>query len=207
MRKVCTLLVGAAALLALSIHQGVAAPEKVGQVDRLQGQADAAQGPQKRSLAVQGDVLFLDNIETGDAARMEATLADSTKVTLGENGRLVIDKFVYNPDRQGGALSMKVKGAFLFVGGKIEGPTGGNVAIKTPVGTLGVRGTTVWGGYIDGGYGVLVLDGEVTVNTKRGQVTLRKGQGTMIYGSKAPNKAAPWPDQRVKAAVATISFK
>ena len=63
------------------------------------------------------------------------------------------------------------------------------------------------GGFIDGGYGVLVLDGEVTVNTRRGQVTLQKGQGTMIYGNKAPNKAAPWPDQRVKAAVATITFK
>jgi hypothetical protein len=206
MRKICTL-VGTAALLALSIHQGVAATEKVGQVDKLQGQADASQGAQKRTLAAAGDVLFLDRIETGDAARMEATLADNTKVTLGERGRLIIDKFVYNPDKQGGALSMEVKGAFLFVGGKIEGPTGGNVAIKTPVGTLGVRGTTVWGGFIDGGYGVLVLDGEVTVNTKHGQVTLRKGQGTMIYGNRAPNKAAPWPDQRVKAAVATISFK
>jgi hypothetical protein len=70
-----------------------------------------------------------------------------------------------------------------------------------------VRGTTVWGGYIDHGYGVLVLDGEVTVNTKHGRVTLHKGQGTMIYGQHAPNKAAPWPDQRVKAAVATISFQ
>jgi hypothetical protein len=207
MRKVCTLLVGAVALIALPVHNGVAAPEKVGLVDRLQGEADASQGPEKRSLAAKGDVLFLDHIQTGDAARLEATLADSTKVTLGEHGRLVIDKFVYNPDKQGGALSMKVKGAFLFVGGKIEGPTGGNVAIETPVGTLGVRGTTVWGGYIDGGYGVLVLDGEVTVNTKHGQVTLQKSQGTMIYGSKAPDKAAPWPDRRVKAAVATISFK
>jgi hypothetical protein len=54
---------------------------------------------------------------------------------------------------------------------------------------------------------VLVLDGEVTVNTAHGRVTLRKGQGTMIYGNSAPNKAAPWPEQRVKAAVATISFK
>ncbi len=207
MRKVCTFLIGAVALIALPIHNGVAAPEKVGLVDRLQGEADASQGPQKRNLAAQGDVLFLDHIQTGDAARLEATLADSTKVTLGEHGRLVIDKFVYNPDKQGGVLSMKVKGAFLFVGGKIEGPTGGNVAIETPIGTLGVRGTTVWGGYIDGGYGVLVLDGEVTVNTKHGQVTLQKGQGTMIYGDKAPNKAAPWPDRRVKAAVATISFK
>jgi len=181
MLRSITLLVSATALLALSIHQGVAATEKVGQIDKLQGQADASQGAQKRTLAAAGDVLFLDRIETGDSARMEATL--------------------------GGALSINVKGAFLFVGGKIEGPTGGNVAIKTPVGTLGVRGTTVWGGFIDGGYGVLVLDGEVTVNTRHGQVTLQKGQGTMIYGNKAPNKAAPWPDQRVKAAVATITFK
>ena len=130
MRKVCTLLVGAVALIALPIHHGMAAPEKVGLVDKLQGEADASQGSEKRSLAAQGDVLFLDRIQTGDAARLEATLADSTKVTLGERGRLTIDKFVYNPDKQGGALSMKVKGAFLFVGGKIEGPTGGNVAIE-----------------------------------------------------------------------------
>jgi hypothetical protein len=207
MRKFCVFVIATGALLALPVHQSVAATEKVGEVDKLQGQAEASQGTQKRSLATAGEVLFLDRIETGDAARLEATLADSTKVTLGEHGRLVIDKFVYNPDKQGGALSMKVNGAFLFVGGKIEGPTGGNVAIKTPVGTLGVRGTTVWGGFIDGGYGVLVLDGEVTVNTAHGRVTLRKGQGTMIYGNSAPNKAAPWPEQRVKAAVATISFK
>jgi hypothetical protein len=52
-----------------------------------------------------------------------------------------------------------------------------------------------------------VLDGEVTVNTRHGNLTLHKGQGTMVYGERAPKKAAPWPDSRVKAAVATISFK
>ena len=63
-------------------------------------------------------------------------------------------------------MTVKVaQGAFLFVGGKVEDPSGGNVVIKTAVGTLGVRETTVWGGHIDGGYGVLVLDGEVEVKT------------------------------------------
>ncbi len=98
------------------------------------------------------------------------------------------------------------RGAFLFVGGKIEGPTGGNVAIKTAVGTLGVRGTTVWGGAIDGGYGVLVLDGEVILKTKRGSVLMRKGQGTMVYGGRVPEAAAPWPEDRTKRAVATITI-
>jgi hypothetical protein len=198
---------GAILAIASPVSQGFAATEKVGSVDKVQGDAEASQVGQSRSLAVSGDVLFLDHIQTGDGARVEATLNDGAKLTLGEHGRLVIEKFVYDPAKEGGALSVRVKGAFLFVGGKIEGPTGGNVAIHTPVGTLGVRGTTVWGGFIDGGYGVLVLDGEVTVSTKHGTVSLEKGQGTMVYGDKAPGGAAPWPDRRVKNAISTISFK
>jgi hypothetical protein len=207
MRGFNALLLGAILVIASPVSQGFAAPEKVGAVDKVQGDAVAAQAGQSRSLAVPGDVLFLDRIQTGDGARLEATLDDGAKLTLGEHGHLIIDKFVYDPTKQGGALSVRVRGAFLFVGGKIEGPTGGNVAIHTPVGTIGVRGTTVWGGFIDGGYGVLVLDGEVTVSTKHGKVSLEKGQGTMVYGNNAPGKAAPWPDQRVKSAVATITFK
>jgi hypothetical protein len=206
MRGLNALLLGAIFVIASPVSQGFASPEKVGAVDKVQGDAEAAQADQSRSLAVSGDVLFLDRIQTGDGARLEATLNDGAKLTLGEHGHLIVDKFVYDPAKQGGALSLRVKGAFLFVGGKIEGPTGGDVSIKTPIGTLGVRGTTVWGGPIDGGFGVLVLKGEVWVKTKRGTVDLKEGSGTMIFGAKAPEKAAPWPADRTKRAVATISF-
>lgn len=179
----------------------------VGAVQKAQGQAQAAQGGAVRDLAVEAPVLFGDRLQTGADARLEAKLADGTVLTLGQKGRLNVDKFVYDPDRQGGRLALSVpQGAFLFVGGKVEGPTGGNVSIKTPVGTLGVRGTTVWGGQIDGGFGVLVLSGEVSVKTPRGEVLLQKGQGTMVYGNHGPAEAAPWPEDRVKRAVATISF-
>jgi hypothetical protein len=128
-------------------------------------------------------------------------------LTLGEKGKLTVDEFVYRPGESGNKLALNVtKGAFLFVGGKIEGPTGGNVSIKTPIGTLGVRGTTVWGGPIDGGFGVLVLKGEVWVKTKHGAVDLKEGSGTMIFPAKAPEKATPWSADRTKRAVATISF-
>ncbi|GJD93159.1 FecR family protein [Methylobacterium iners] len=158
-------------------------------------------------MAPQGPVYFRDMIRTGESSRLEAKLEDGTVLTLGENAKMTVDAFAYNPARQGGKLAVNVaRGAFLFVGGKIEGPTGGNVAIKTAVGTLGVRGTTVWGGAIDGGYGVLVLDGEVVLRTKRGSVTMRKGQGTMVYAGRAPEQAAPWPEDRTKRAVATISI-
>jgi hypothetical protein len=104
-------------------------------------------------------------------------------------------------------LSLRVvKGAFLFVGGRIEGVNGAKVQIHTPVGAIGVRGTTVWGGPIDNGYGVIVLDGEVTVTGRRGTVTLKQGQGTMLFGDGKPQRTAAWPAGRMKRAVASITF-
>ena len=195
------------AALSLAAAAARAAAATVGAVDKAQGQVEAAQAGDIRALAVEGPVLFGDRLRTGPQARLEAKLADGTVLTLGEKGRLTVDKFVYDPDREGGKLALSVKqGAFLFVGGKIEGPTGGHVDIHTPVGTLGVRGTTVWGGRIDGGFGVLVLSGEVSLKTAKGRVVMHKGQGTMVFDGKAPTSAAPWPDDRVTRAVATISF-
>jgi hypothetical protein len=203
--KLSTIL--AVGLFACVSQAAQAEPTSVGAVDKVQEKAVAVQAGASRDLAVEGAVYFRDKMRTGPGARLEAKLSDDTVLTLGENGKLTVDEFVYRPGEQGNKLALNVtKGAFLFVGGKIEGPTGGNVTIRTPVGTLGVRGTTVWGGPIDGGFGVLVLKGEVWVKTKHGMVDLKEGSGTMIFGAKAPQKAAPWPEDRTKRAVATISF-
>ena len=197
----------ASALLCAVSSATLAAPANVGVVAKAQGPSEALQDGVARPLAVEGVVLFGDRLRTGPGARLEAKLDDGTVLTLGEKGKLTVDKFVYDPARDGGKLALTVKsGAFLFVGGKIEGPTGGHVDINTPVGTLGVRGTTVWGGHIDGGFGVLVLSGEVILKTPHGAVVMQKGQGTMVYGDEAPAAASPWPDDRVTRAVATISF-
>lgn len=205
MQRVRLTLIAAAIVAATTAAH--AAPQAIGIVEKVQAEATASQGDGARILAPTGAVLFKDRLRTGPGARLEAKLEDGTVLTLGEKGRMTVDEFVYKPGYLGGAMSVKVaQGAFLFVGGKVEGPTGGNVVIETPAGTLGVRGTTVWGGRIDGGYGVLVLDGEVEVATKRGTVLLKKGQGTMIYGSKAPQQAGAWPEDRTTRAVQSISF-
>ena len=189
---------------ALSLN-AMAAP--IGSVTKLEAVVTASQKDQTRRLEPASQIHFRDNLRSGPSARLEATLADDTVLTLGENARMTIDEFVYNPAKKNNRLAIKVsQGAFLFVGGKIEEPAGGNVVIKTPVGTLGVRGTTVWGGYIDGGYGVLVLSGEVDVMTKKGRVKLAAGQGTMVYKDRKPMAAGAWPADRTERAVKTISF-
>jgi hypothetical protein len=132
--------------------------------------------PQQRRRAPPGDV------------------GDGTQLTLGENATLVVDEFIYDPSMSRGSLSIRVvRGAFLYVGGRIEGVNGATVQIHTPVGAIGLRGTTVWRGPIDKGYGVIVLSGEVTVTGRRGTVTLKQGQGTMLFADGKPQRAAAWP--------------
>lgn len=182
---------------------------EVGAVEQVQARVVADYQGQERSLAVQAPMLFEDTIETGADARFKGTLADGTALTLGENASLLIDEFVYEPGAEGGSLSVNVTGAFLFVGGQIEGPTGGNVTITTPVATLGVRGTIFWGGEIDDGYGVLVLDGEVSVTTVSGSQTLTAGQGTMIElddPNAIPSEPVTWEQDKIDRAVATVTF-
>jgi hypothetical protein len=185
----------------------VAEPTTVGAVDKVQAHVDATQAEQTRALVINSDVYFRDRCHSGEGARLRATLKDGAQLTLGENATLVVDEFIYDPNRSRGELSIRVvKGAFLYVGGLIEGEAGSKVQIHTPVGAIGVRGTTVWGGPIDNGYGVIVLSGEVTVTGRRGTVTLKQGQGTMLFGDGKPRRAAAWPAGRTKRAVASITF-
>jgi hypothetical protein len=98
------------------------------------------------------------------------------------------------------------KGRSYMLGGPVEGVSGAKVRIQTPVAAIGARGTTVWGGPIDNGYGVVVLSGKVTLTTRRGAVTLKQGQRTMLFGDGKPQRAAGCRAGRMKRAVASISF-
>lgn len=199
------------ALLALSLFGAGAAlaePIAIGAVDKVQAQVDATQAGETRRLAVNANLFFKDRCRSGEGARLQATLKDGTQLTLGERATLVIDEFVYDPARSRGELSVKIaKGAFLYIGGLIEGEPGAKVLLRTRTAAIGVRGTTVWGGPIDGGFGVLALNGQVAVTGRRGTVTLKQGEGTMIYADGRPRPVVTWPAGKVKRAIATISFR
>ena len=199
------------AALAVSIIGGglaVAEPATIGSVDKVQAQVEAAQAGQIRVLAVNSDLYFRDRCHSGEGARLQATLKDGTQLTLGEHATLVVDEFVYDPAKSRGELAVRVaKGAFLYVGGLIESEPGASVRLRTPAAAIGVRGTTVWGGPIDKGFGVLALSGEVTVTGRRGTVVLKQGEGTMLFADGKPRRVVKWPADKVKRAFATVAFR
>jgi len=182
--------------------------EPIGQVDRVQETVTAELAEDIRNLEVEAPIRFGEVLRSWPAARLQATLIDETEITLGANAVLTIDEFVYTPQTQGGSLAMSVTdGAFLFVGGQVEDPSGGNVTIETPVGTLGIRGTTVWGGPLDDAYSIITIEGEVTVTNSGGSVTLTDGMGTTVAdAATAPEEPSLWTETRLNRAVATITF-
>lgn len=181
----------------------------VGGVERLEREATATFEADTRPLAVEDTVFFRDLLKTSEQARLAVALEDGTRLTLGENASLRIDEFVYTPDNSTARVGLSVlEGAFQFVGGDAENMDDSEVEINTGVGTLGVRGTSVWGGQIDGSFGVLVFEGNVTVRNEAGEVDLGPGEGTMIDAMDAqPSAPKKWPEEKVQRAVDTVSFR
>ncbi|MBO6783016.1 MAG: FecR domain-containing protein [Alphaproteobacteria bacterium] len=94
-----------------------------------------------------GDRIFLgDEIETGPESGMQIMLLDETIFTIGPDAGLVIDEFVYDPATSAGKVTASVvKGAFRFVSGRVAKEEPSNMSVKTPVGTIGIRGTSAAG--------------------------------------------------------------
>ncbi len=94
-----------------------------------------------------GDVIRLgDRIVTGPRGRLQILLLDQSTFTIGPNASMVIDSFVYDPKSGNGRMGATItRGVFRFVSGRISRTNPQGVNIKTPVATIGVRGTTVVG--------------------------------------------------------------
>ena len=153
-----------------------------------------------------GDKIFLgDNIETGPDSGMQIMLLDETIFTIGPSAGMVIDEFVYDPATSTGQVTASiVKGAFRFVSGRVAKDRPQNMSVRTPVGTIGIRGTSAAGRVdppdSDGNVGAsIVLLGpgpENNANERAGRITVsnggtsveitRSGFGTTIGGVNEP---------------------
>jgi len=94
-----------------------------------------------------GDKIFLgDMIETGPSSGLQSMLLGETIFTIGPSAAMTIDSFVYDPASGAGEVTTQVlKGAFRFVSGKVAKNEPSKMNVKTPVGTIGIRGTSAAG--------------------------------------------------------------
>lgn len=148
-----------------------------------------------------------DVIQTGRDAKAQFRLIDGTLFSMGENSALSVDRYLFDETHSEAKFSL-IKGVFRAITAKITQVENPKFNVETPIGSIGIRGTDFWGGYLDEGkVDVLLISGEhaVVVENQYGKTILSEpGEGTTIEPSQAPTKAKRWPQAKVNRALATI---
>ena len=204
------LVITALALLSGLAGGQAAAQEAIGTVSRIQGEASGTRGGATRALHLNASIFLNEVVSTGEAARLEVTFIDDTRLTLGEKAKLTLDSFLFNRGAGSGAIKFEVVGALRFLSGQVSKLARSDVSVTTPVASLGIRGTEFWGGPIDDQtLGVFLIEGMVSVSNAAGeQILSQPGQGTNIATpGSAPGPVTFWPAGKVNRAVATVTFR
>ena len=114
----------------------------------------------ERSPVVQDEV-----VETPRDGAVHLRFNDDTRFRVGSLSKATLDRFVFDPGRGGGELTIELsKGAFRFISGKMDKR---GYVLVTPTATIGIRGTDFIVEVFESGETVLtVLEGEVTLRTR-----------------------------------------
>lgn len=92
-----------------------------------------------------GDAIFAtDTLRTAADGKLGITLKDDTRLSLGPNSEVKIDRYVYEPGEGGLGMVLKfVRGVAVYVSGRMAKLAPDSIRLETPTGIVGVRGTTV----------------------------------------------------------------
>jgi hypothetical protein len=125
-----------AILLALQVTVSHA-QEAIGKATSVRPQAEGSHGG-TRTLSGGTDVYSKETVRTGDSGQADLKFHDSSNLSVGPKSSVRLDKFVYDPNKSASTVAIQAtRGSFRFVTGS-QGK--GAVQVKTPYGTLGVRG-------------------------------------------------------------------
>ncbi|MFO1160916.1 MAG: FecR domain-containing protein [Reyranellaceae bacterium] len=111
------------------------------------GKASVVQGEPKgkppseteRVLKIGNDLQADERVTTLAHDRAHVVFLDNTSLTIGPNSAVVLDRFVFDPSRGVGEMSLSaVKGSVRFVGGLISKTS--TVTVTSPTATMGIRG-------------------------------------------------------------------
>jgi len=129
-------------LLFLASMTATANDEVIGYVKTVTGSA-AVTHAGTPIQAIPGTPLYMkDALKTASNGAMGVTFKDNTVMSFGPNTEITIDEFLYAPSKEQLSLSAKInKGTMEYVSGVIAKLKPQAVSIKTPTGTIGVRGT------------------------------------------------------------------
>ncbi|HXQ41235.1 MAG TPA: FecR domain-containing protein [Candidatus Udaeobacter sp.] len=152
-----------AALTLVAVGASAANDARIGGVIQkdFTGATGMVVGSAAKDLYYRDDVYSGETVATPGNGSTALLFQDATRLQLGANSTVVLDRFVYDPDSQQGDASIKFsKGIFRWVTGEIKNKEA--VKLATPTATLVIRGTNFKLFVAGDGTSILqVFDGQV----------------------------------------------
>jgi len=126
-----------AILFALQVAASAEEP-KIGNATATKNKVEGVISGRNQPISKGTEVFTNETVRTGDASVADLVFLDNTNLSVGPTSEIKLDKFVYDPTGSSGAVVIQAtKGAFRFVAGSQDKRV---YEIKTPFGTLGIRG-------------------------------------------------------------------
>jgi hypothetical protein len=111
------------------------AQSRIGSAHSVKPDAD---GSVAGTLSPGSGVHVNETVRTGSSGQAGLRFIDSTNLSVGPSSTVRLDKFVYDPNKGTGSVVIESsRGALRLITGA---QNKGEFKVKTPIGTLGVRG-------------------------------------------------------------------
>ncbi|PAJ73555.1 hypothetical protein CJF42_15280 [Pseudoalteromonas sp. NBT06-2] len=117
----------------------------------------------QRKLKRRAPIFDVDLVKTDVNSQTQFKMLDGGMVALKENSELLISEYEFNVADKTGSVTMElIKGGLRSVTGAIKSEKG-NYKLKTPIGSIGIRGTH---------YEIEIINGELLIAVWKGVVDI-----------------------------------
>lgn len=144
---------------------------RIGAAAAVRNQVTAARASGEHQPLARGNPIYQNQtVRTGADSVAQLMFSDQTTLSIGQRSEVTLDRYVYDPANRtgGGAGVAMTRGALRFVSGS-QDPR--NYQVRTPVATIGVRGTIV---------DILIYEGRMFGILDEGQASFTLEDGTTI---------------------------
>lgn len=187
---------GMIAMSASSLTFASGREENIGFYTAVVGQVSVTHPTETHALQVKlhDHVLFKDVIQTYHESRTRAFFQDDSMLTVGENSRVEINEYVYEPDQNIRRTIVKLmEGQVRALVSKVFKANGSKFEVHTPSAVAAARGTyfTVWAA--NGKSGIINIGekGRVDFTSGGTSVAVDPGYFSVAEEGKAPSVPAP----------------
>ena len=151
---------------------------RIGVAAAVRNEVTAGQTAGFHPLVVGGGIFQNDLIRTGTNSVAQLLFQDQTTLSVGPRSEVRLDNYVYDPHQNAGNVAISLtSGALRFITGS-QDPH--NYSIRTPVATIGVRGTIVDFLFINGRAFAILDEGRALFTLQNGRTVELSEAGTAL---------------------------